>query len=193
MRTRYSNSFSVHPFMRLAFYLRLRHSLLMQLDPFKRISTASAAHSLKRPLSSAARPMSHAQTADSSLDNFQRPTKMSKVDGMQKSTAQSRFGSPSKSSTQFSSQRRGGGQPKSFETNKITHKLKSVPLLSLPQPDKPLHDLDFIKQTFYTRGLKKQWEDNPKSPLSNYYTMSKDSQPKYGMQAVLIHGKSGWR
>jgi hypothetical protein len=177
--------------MRLAFYLRHRHSLLMQFDPFKRISAGSAAHNLKRPLSSAAR--SQAQTTDSSLDNPHRPTKMSKIDGMQKSTAQSRLGSPARSSTHSGPQRRSGGRSKLVDASKVSQKSKSVPLLSLPQPDQPLHDLEYIRQTYRIKDLKKQWEENPKSPLSNYYTMAKDSQPKYELEAVLIYGKSGWR
>src|SRR5258705_13422368 len=106
--------------MHLAFCLRHRHSLLMQLDPFKWVSAGSAVHNLKRPLSSAARPLCQAQTMDFSLDNSERPTKMFKIDGIQKPTAHPLLKSPSKCSARIGS-RRAGGRSKELKTTKVSH------------------------------------------------------------------------
>ncbi|KAI0047834.1 P-loop containing nucleoside triphosphate hydrolase protein [Auriscalpium vulgare] len=69
-----------------------------------------------------------------------------------------------------------------------------APGLVLPTPSDPVNDADYIKKTYASATpLKKAWEDNPKSPLSNFMMTTVSRQPSYSYQEALINGKSGWR
>lgn len=67
----------------------------------------------------------------------------------------------------------------------------SVP--TLPRENDPIHDAEYIDRVFQKVPLKKAWEDNPKSPLSNFLNQVGASPPAYQHVEVSLHGKRGWR
>jgi hypothetical protein len=67
----------------------------------------------------------------------------------------------------------------------------SVP--ALPRENDPIHDAEYIDRVFHKVPLKKGWEDNPKSPLSNFHNQVGASPPVYQHVEVSLHGKRGWR
>jgi hypothetical protein len=67
----------------------------------------------------------------------------------------------------------------------------SVP--ALPRENDPIHDAEYIDRVFQKVPLKKGWEENPKSPLSNFLNQFGASPPVYQHVEVSLHGKRGWR
>jgi hypothetical protein len=67
----------------------------------------------------------------------------------------------------------------------------SVP--ALPRENDPIHDAKYIGRVFQKVPLKKGWEDNPKSPLSNFLNQVGASPPVYQHVEVSLHDKRGWR
>ncbi|CCO26779.1 putative ATP-dependent RNA helicase DHX36 [Rhizoctonia solani AG-1 IB] len=65
-------------------------------------------------------------------------------------------------------------------------------LLSLPALDGPLHDEFYIKQTEVDPKLppvKDRWIENPKSTVSNYYTLHFGKQPTYEANDCVFEGR----
>jgi len=69
----------------------------------------------------------------------------------------------------------------------------SPSVLSLPREGDPIHDAEYIKRVHEKEPLKEAWEQNPKSPLSNFLHQLGANPPEYQHGEVSIHGKHGWR
>ncbi|KAI0275064.1 P-loop containing nucleoside triphosphate hydrolase protein [Gloeopeniophorella convolvens] len=69
----------------------------------------------------------------------------------------------------------------------------SASIPSLPREGDPVHDANYIAAAFQKVPLKKGWDTNPKSPLSNYLGQVGANPPSYQHDEVSIHGKRGWR
>ncbi|KAA1471478.1 P-loop containing nucleoside triphosphate hydrolase protein [Dentipellis sp. KUC8613] len=167
----------------------------MQFDPTKH--TPVGLPSLKRPHATGSPATPPVKTTDSLLDRIsdvasQPPAKMMKLDQAESSRASgasSRSGShraPRGGPTRSSGKSRGSKNSKG-------HSGGSASVLALPQVDDPIHDLSFITKTYKSKDLKKAWEENPKSPLSNFLSAWKGTQPTYQLQPITLNGKSGWR
>jgi hypothetical protein len=65
-------------------------------------------------------------------------------------------------------------------------------ILSLPRENDPIHDAEYINQVHQKVPLKKAWEQNPKSPLSNLLSQL-GNNPVYQHDEVTINGSRGWR
>jgi hypothetical protein len=66
-------------------------------------------------------------------------------------------------------------------------------VLALPREDDPIHDAEYINRVHQKVPLKKAWEQNPKSPLSNFLEQLEVDSPAYRHDEVSIHGNCGWR
>ena len=66
-------------------------------------------------------------------------------------------------------------------------------VLALPRENDPIHDAEYIDRVFQKVPLKKAWEVNPKSPLSNFLIQFGANPPVYQHVEVSLHGKHGWR
>ncbi len=66
-------------------------------------------------------------------------------------------------------------------------------VLALPRENDPVHDAEYINRVHGKVPLKDVWEQNPKSPLSNFLGQFGDNPPKYRHDEIFIHGNSGWR
>ena len=69
----------------------------------------------------------------------------------------------------------------------------SASILALPRENDPIHDTEYITQVFQKVPLKQAWEENPKSPLSNFLNQFGANPPVYQHVEVSLHGKRGWR
>ena len=69
----------------------------------------------------------------------------------------------------------------------------SSSVLALPREDDPIHDAEYINRIHQKVPLKKAWEQNPKSPLSNILDQLGVDFPVYRPDEVKIHGNRGWR
>jgi hypothetical protein len=67
----------------------------------------------------------------------------------------------------------------------------SIP--ALPREDDPVHDAEYINRVHQKVPLKKAWEQNPKSPLSNVLDQLGANPPVYRHVEVSIFGNRGWR
>jgi hypothetical protein len=65
-------------------------------------------------------------------------------------------------------------------------------VLALPRENDPIHDVEYINQVHQKVPLKKGWEQNPKSPLSNLLSQL-GNNPAYRHDQVTINGNRGWR
>jgi hypothetical protein len=65
--------------------------------------------------------------------------------------------------------------------------------LTLPREDDPIHDAEYINRVHQKVPLKEAWEENPKSPLSNFLGQLRPNPPKYCLVEITIHGNNGWR
>jgi len=104
------------------------------------------------------------------------------------------FGSPSKkhlSSVQGVRQgNRSGKNKKARQPGGSSFHSSSV--LALPRENDPIHDAEYINQVHQKVLLKKAWEQNPKSPLSNLLSQL-GGNPAYRHDEVTINGTRGWR
>lgn len=66
-------------------------------------------------------------------------------------------------------------------------------VLALPRENDPIHDAEYINRVHRKGPLKEVWEQNPKSPLSNFLAQDGPNPLKYRYDEILIHGNSGWR
>ena len=66
-------------------------------------------------------------------------------------------------------------------------------VLALPRENDPVHDAEYINRVHGKVPLKEVWEQNPKSPLSNYLAQHGANPLNYLYDEILIHGNSGWR
>lgn len=66
-------------------------------------------------------------------------------------------------------------------------------VLALPRANDPVHDAEYINRVHGKAPLKEAWEQNPKSPLSNYLAKLGANPIKYLHDEILICGNSGWR
>ncbi|KAF8506701.1 P-loop containing nucleoside triphosphate hydrolase protein [Russula emetica] len=104
------------------------------------------------------------------------------------------FGSSSKkhfSSAQGSRQSSRSGKNKKARQSGVSSFHSSV--LALPRENDPVHDAEYINRVHGKVPLKEVWEQNPKSPLSNYLAQHGANSLKYLHDKILIHGNSGWR
>lgn len=65
--------------------------------------------------------------------------------------------------------------------------------LALPREDDFIHDAEYINRVHQKVPLKEAWEENPKSPLSNFLGQLGSNPPKYCHVEITIHGIHGWR
>ena len=65
--------------------------------------------------------------------------------------------------------------------------------LALPREDDPVHDAEYINRVHQKVPLKEAWEQNPKSPLTNFLRQLGPNPPKYYYEEITIHGNHGWR
>ena len=65
--------------------------------------------------------------------------------------------------------------------------------LSLPRENDPIHDAEYIDRVFQKVPLKKGWEVNPRSPLSNFLNHLGANPLVYQHVEVNLRGKHGWR
>ena len=100
------------------------------------------------------------------------------------------FGSSSK---KHLSGAQGGRHGSGYGKNKKARQPKGPPVLTLPRENDPIHDAEYINRVHRKVPLKKAWEQNPKSPLSNFLDRSGASPPIYQHEEVSIHGNHGWR
>lgn len=68
----------------------------------------------------------------------------------------------------------------------------SSSVLALPRENDPIHDAEYINQVYQKVPLKKAWEQNPKSPLSNLLSQL-GGNPVYRHDEAIINGSRGWR
>ena len=68
----------------------------------------------------------------------------------------------------------------------------SPSILALPRENDPIHDAAYINQVHQKVPLKKAWEQNPKSPLSNLLSQL-GNNCVYRHDEVTINGVRGWR
>ncbi|KAI0308201.1 P-loop containing nucleoside triphosphate hydrolase protein [Multifurca ochricompacta] len=59
----------------------------------------------------------------------------------------------------------------------------------LPGENDPIHDAEYISKVYQKIPLKKVWEANPKSPLSNLLSQVGGNPPMYQHEEASIHGK----
>ncbi|KAI0322332.1 P-loop containing nucleoside triphosphate hydrolase protein [Amylostereum chailletii] len=90
----------------------------------------------------------------------------------------------------FRSNKAGSSKPSGSKGGQSSKANKET---ALPQPDGPVHDFNYIKETYQTRPLKKTLEDNPKSPLSNWLKAYEHNPPAYKLQEINLNGKRGYR
>jgi hypothetical protein len=69
----------------------------------------------------------------------------------------------------------------------------SSSVLALPRENDPIHDAEYINQVYQKVPLKKAWEQNSKSPLSNVLLSQLGEKPVYRRDEVTINGNRGWR
>ncbi|KAI0003674.1 hypothetical protein BJV74DRAFT_478493 [Russula compacta] len=105
------------------------------------------------------------------------------------------FGSSSK---KHLSGAQGGRHGAGYGKNKKARQPKgssfySSSVLTLPQENDPIHNAEYINRVHRKVPMKKAWEQNPKSPLSNFLDQSGASPPIYQHEEVSIHGNHGWR
>lgn len=156
---------------------------------------SSSGSSLKRPYAQQANSttrtsaLAMSQRAGGGLSSapadppYERPAKASKVDNV---PAQSHHFASAAHAFQPT---RGKQQPR-FQASSSRGSLKNfgqdkTKRNKLPVLNEPLHDENHIKATFSAGSLKLEWEMNPKSPLSNYYTLMFDLTPKYEVSKVI--------
>lgn len=159
---------------RIALSFRHRQRLLMQFDLSQHSSTSLP------PTSSLKRAYSPDTASLQSSSPSGPPPKLPKVSNSSKPRMRA-FHSSRPYSSGGSSFRRAPKQDRFH------------PLYSIPQPDDPVHDLLYLQRNYDMTGLKPSWEDNPKSPLSNYCLDIGVTLPKYQTKDVLIDGKPGFR
>lgn len=199
---------SIH--MRLAFLLRPRRRLLMQLDS-PRNHSPSPSSSLKRPFShtpAASSPPSSHPHAPSDLD-YQRPGKIPKLEGTTPSSSEVSVPSSSAMPPPTSHARRTSGPGSSLlsrmpplgpskssggsgrgRRGAAANAARAVKA-TLPEP---VHDPDYVYKTYRKKPLKPQWEENPKSPLANFTNQRLKQQPTYEcVQGIAANGKTVWR
>ena len=101
------------------------------------------------------------------------------------------FGSSSK---KYLSNAQGGRQGNRSGKNRKAKQPggHSTSVLALPRESDPIHDAEYINQVHQKVPLKKGWEQNPKSPLSNLLSQLGDN-PVYRHDEVTINGNRGWR
>ncbi|KAH9023758.1 P-loop containing nucleoside triphosphate hydrolase protein [Lactarius hengduanensis] len=78
-------------------------------------------------------------------------------------------------------------------SGKHTKAKASGSILALPRENDPIHDAEYIDRVFQQVALKKAWDVNPKSPLSNFLNQVGANSPVYRHIEVSLHGKRGWR
>lgn len=152
----------------------------------------------KRPSASDAHTISRPQPfrQQSNTDPFPvYPTKVPRTSSVETSQEAMRaFGSSPKK--HFSSVRGGhqsshSGKYKRARQSGASSFHSSV--LALPRENNPVHDAEYIKRVHGKVPLKEVWEQNPKSPLSNYLAQQGANPLKYRYDEILIYGNSGWR
>jgi hypothetical protein len=66
-------------------------------------------------------------------------------------------------------------------------------LLSLPQPDNPVHDERWVHGTYTGESLKQSLVTNPKSTISNWCVNNDKGKIEYTSTPINIHNKAGFR
>ncbi|KAH9081657.1 P-loop containing nucleoside triphosphate hydrolase protein [Lactarius deliciosus] len=173
--------------MRLAFSFRQRlrpmqlgrhtvesPSLLPPQNTRKR-SSVTEAHNISRH---------HQINVDSSLIHLAKVPRPDSAKTPQE--AMRAFGTPPKKHSfgVHSHGHRSGKHPKAKASGSI---------LALPRENDPIHDAEYIDRVFQKVALKKAWDVNPKSPLSNFLNQVGANSPVYRHIEVSLHGKHGWR
>jgi hypothetical protein len=87
----------------------------------------------------------------------------------------------------------GGRQSSHPGKNKKARQSGASSILALPRANDPVHDAEYINRVHGKAPLKEAWEQNPKSPLSNYLAKLGANSIKYLHDEILIYGNSGWR
>lgn len=85
---------------------------------------------------------------------------------------------------------RSGKNKKTRQPGGPSFHSSSIP--ALPRENDPIHDAEYINQVHQKVPLKKAWEQNPKSPLSNLLGQL-GNNPVYRHDEVTINGSRGWR
>ena len=179
--------------MRLAFLLS-RRTLLMQVDPAKRLALPSSS-SRKRPFSRTPSPSSRLPS-----DPDQRPGKVPKVEGNYLPSSSKSVMTPPSSSFRRPPSHHGRGSPlnpsRSFGTNSKSRRGKGTAAARPQQPTlpEPVYSADYIRSTYERKPLKAIWAENPKSPLTNYLKTAFDNMPEYeSVLGVAANGQTLWR
>jgi hypothetical protein len=188
--------------MRLAFLSRYSSRLrLMQLghhflEPFP--CPPSTQHARKRSLSTDAHAFSHTplfthQSNTATSVNIAKKPRSGSVKTPRE--AMRAFGSSPK---KHLSAAQGGHQSHRSGKNKKIKKsggssYHSSSILSLPRENDPIHDAEYINRAYQQVPLKKAWEQNPKSPLSNFLHQLGANSPEYRHDEATINGSRGWR
>ncbi|KAI0961567.1 hypothetical protein AcV7_000638 [Taiwanofungus camphoratus] len=209
--------------MRLAFFLRHRRRLLMQLDPSQRLSPLASpsrpsSHStLKRPFVHQAAAQSASTTSSSTCSpttdlpsESERPGKVPKLDGTASPSASASTSAPKSTSASKLPSMSRSNHPHARHTSGPSL-LSRMPPPQAPSSGRgrrgrataaavkqtlpgPVYDQDYITNTYRTKHLKSAWEENPKSPLANFYSQHFNDQPVYeSTQGIGANGRTTWR
>ncbi|THH34131.1 hypothetical protein EUX98_g91 [Antrodiella citrinella] len=82
-----------------------------------------------------------------------------------------------------------GGPSKASGNAKATAKTNS----RLPPFVGPVHDKAYIEATFKTKPIKQEWQDNPKSPISNFMMAKHNVSLTYQNVQMVLGNSSIWR
>jgi hypothetical protein len=196
---RFSSDFQCHHVYTLVFILRLLRPMQLGrhfVESSPRPSPTQTTR--KRPSAADAHTISRSQPfrQQSNTDPFPvYPAKVPRSASVKTPREAMRaFGSSSKkhfSSAQGSRQSSHSGKNKKARQSGVSSFHSSV--LALPRENDPVHDAEYINRVHGKVPLKEVWEQNPKSPLSNYLAQHGANSLKYLHDEILIHGNSGWR
>lgn len=186
MRPAFLSRYYLHP-------MQLGHHLI-ELSPrpsptqnTRKRSSAADAHAISRP---------HPFRQQSNTDPFPvNPAKVPRSASVK--TPQEAMRAFGGSSKKHPSGAHGGRQGSRSAKNKKARQPGVSSLhsstLALPREDEPIHDAEYIDRVHQKVPLKEAWEQNPKSPLSNFLRQLGVNSPKYCLHEITIRGKHGWR
>jgi hypothetical protein len=187
--------------MRLAFFSRhwlrsvqLGHHFL-ESSPFP----SSVQNARKRSLGSDAYAFSHSQPSTQQSITDPSPVHPAKVPRLKfVKTPREAMRAFSSSSKRHLSGAKGGHQGHRSDKKKKVRSsggssFHSPSALALPREGDPIHDAEYIDSVHQKVPLKKTWEKNPKSPLSNLLGQLGASPPAYRHNEINMYGDHGWR
>lgn len=172
----------------------------MQLDPsnsgpFRSFSGTTGSSASKRTHPSASSNFDDPSSSSFPLfeDSSQRPPKLRRLSvSTPMPPPMDRFrqrnaGNQSSSSAQPSGS--GSGPHSSRGRQKQKGKQRAIHQPNIAVLPEPLHDAEYIRATYKTKTLKGDWEQNPKSPLTNFLVNTlKDSKPVVAFSQGLLNG-----